>query len=131
MKKIINSVKAPGAVGPYSQAVTFNPKECNTIVYTSGQLPINKETGIMPPTIEEQTTQSLINVIYILEENGMTLNNVIKTTVYLSDINNFSKMNGIYSEFFVAPFPARSAFEVAELPLGALVEIEVVAVNWY
>lgn len=127
MKEIINSQKAPGAVGPYSQAVCFNVKNTKEIVYSSGQLPINKETGKMPNTIEEQTTQSLQNVIYILEEKGMTLNNVIKTTVYLSDIKNFTKMNGIYSEFFTAPYPARSAFEVAELPLGALVEIEVVA----
>ena len=127
MKEIINSIKAPGAVGPYSQAVCFNLSKTNELIYTSGQLPIDKETGKMPDTIESQTRQSLQNVVYILEEKGMSLDHVIKTTVYLSDIKNFTKMNGIYSEFFKNPYPSRSAFEVAELPLGALVEIEVVA----
>lgn len=127
MKEIVNSIKAPGAVGPYSQAVNINLNTCENIIYTSGQLPINKDTGKMPITIEEQTTQSILNVMYILQEKEMTLANVIKSTVYLSDISNFSKMNGIYSDFFKSPFPSRSAFEVAELPLGALVEIEVVA----
>jgi len=127
MKKIINSNKAPGAVGPYSQAVVIDLTNYKTLIYTSGQLPINKETGKMPDSIEEQTKQSLENVKHILEEKNMNLNDVIKTTVYLDNITDFAKMNEVYSSYFEQLYPSRSAFEVAKLPLGAKVEIEVVA----
>ena len=101
-----------------------------SMVFTSGQLPINRETGMVPTSIEEQTKQSIENVISVLKENNMDLSNVIKSTVYLSDIDNFKAMNEIYSIYFQEPYPARSAFEVAKLPLNVLVEIEVIAAIW-
>ncbi|MDD7304568.1 MAG: RidA family protein [Bacteroidaceae bacterium] len=123
MKKVISTSQAPAAIGPYSQAI-----ETGGMVFTSGQLPINPATGEFPDGgIREQTRQSLLNVKAILEEAGTTLDNVVKTTVYLSSINDFLPMNEVYAEFFQAPFPSRSAFAVKDLPKGALVEIEVVA----
>ena len=113
---------APAAIGPYSQAI-----EANGFVYCSGQLPINPTTGEMPEGIKEQTRQSLLNAKAILNEAGLDLKNVVKTTVLLSDIQNFGPMNEVYAELFAAPFPARSAFAVRDLPKGALVEIEVIA----
>ena len=121
-KSAIATTKAPGAIGPYSQGITIG-----NLVYTSGQLPINVETGVMPETIEEQTRQSLENVKAILEEAGSSMEKVIKTTVFLSDMNDFAKMNEVYSSFFAQPYPARSAVEVARLPKDAKVEIEVIA----
>lgn len=121
-KSAIATTKAPGAIGPYSQGITIGE-----LVYTSGQLPINVETGVMPETIEEQTRQSLENVKAILEESGSSMDKVIKTTVFLSDMNDFAKMNEVYSSFFSQPYPARSAVEVARLPKDAKVEIEVIA----
>ena len=122
MKKI-NTEKAPGAIGPYSQAI-----EANGFVYTSGQLPIDPATGAFAPGgIQEQTRQSRTNIKAILEAAGTGMQNVIKTTVYLSDMANFAAMNEVYAQFFEAPFPARSAVAVKELPKSALVEIEVVA----
>jgi 2-iminobutanoate/2-iminopropanoate deaminase len=123
MKKQIITDKAPGAIGPYSQGIKHG-----NMVFTSGQLPINAE-GNVPETIEEQTTISLENVREVLAAAGLGLHNVVKTTVYLNDIKEFPKMNNIYKDFFEAPFPARSAFEVAELPLGVKVEIEVIAIE--
>ncbi|WP_462392210.1 Rid family detoxifying hydrolase, partial [Clostridium cadaveris] len=102
-KSAIATTKAPGAIGPYSQGITIGE-----LVYTSGQLPINVETGAMPETIEEQTKQSLENVKAILEQSGSSMDKVIKTTVFLSDMNDFAKMNEIYSSFFTEPYPARS-----------------------
>lgn len=123
MTKIISTAKAPAAIGPYSQAVNIG-----ALTFTSGQLPINPETGIMPDNISDQTRQSLENVKAILESAGLSMNNVIKTTVFLSDMNNFAAMNSVYAEFFKeGSFPARSAVEVARLPKDALVEIEAVA----
>ncbi len=122
MKKIISTEKAPAAIGPYSQGIVIN-----NMVYTSGQLPINVETGEMPKEVKEQTKQSLKNVKAIIEEAGSSLENVIKTTVFLSDMNNFTQMNEVYKEFFTNNYPSRSAVEVARLPKDALVEIEVVA----
>lgn len=122
MKKTISTTLAPGAIGPYSQGIILQ-----NMVFTSGQLPINPETGEMPETIEEQTRQSLENVKAIIEEAGSCLENVIKTTVFLSDMNNFTKMNEVYKQFFSADYPSRSAIEVARLPKDALVEIEVIA----
>ncbi|MCY6369155.1 RidA family protein [Clostridium ganghwense] len=121
-KVIISTNKAPGAIGPYSQAV-----KAGNLVFTSGQLPINTETGEMPATIEEQTRQSLENVKVIIEEAGSSMDKVLKTTVLLSDIKNFGKMNEVYNEYFKENYPARSAFQVGKLPKDALVEIEVIA----
>ena len=123
MKKVISTTKAPSAIGPYSQAI-----EMNGFVYTSGQIPINPATGtIVEGGIKEQTRQSLLNVRAVLEEAGLTMAHVVKTTVFMADMNDFADMNGVYAEFFTEPFPARSAVAVKSLPKGALVEIEVVA----
>lgn len=122
MKKVVSTEKAPSAIGPYSQAIILKD-----MVFTSGQLPIVIETGKMPETIEEQTRTSLNNVKAILEEAGSGLDQVVKTTVFLSDMNNFAAMNEVYKKFFAGKFPARSAIEVSRLPKDALVEIEVVA----
>ena len=122
-KKAINTEKAPKAIGPYSQAI-----QVGNLVYTSGQLPINPTTGAFPEGgIKEQTRQSLRNIQAILEEAGLTMSNVVKTTVFLADMNDFADMNTIYAEFFTQPYPARSAVAVKTLPKNALVEIEVVA----
>ena len=122
MKQII-SENAPAAIGPYSQAV-----EVGGFVYASGQLPIDPATGIFPEGgIKEQTRQSLLNVSAILEAAGLSLSNVVKTTVYLADMGDFADMNAVYCEFFKAPYPARSAVAVKALPKGAMVEIEVIA----
>lgn len=124
MKPIVTSA-APAAIGPYSQAI-----EVNGFVYASGQLPIDPATGAFPEGgVQEQTRQSLLNVKAILEEAGLTLANVVKTTVYLADMGDFAAMNEIYSRFFSQPFPARSAVAVKALPKGALVEVEVIAVR--
>ncbi len=122
MKPIVTPA-APAAIGPYSQAI-----EVNGFVYASGQLPIDPATGAFPEGgVQEQTRQSLLNVKAILEEAGLTLANVVKTTVYLADMGDFAAMNEIYSQFFSQPFPARSAVAVKALPKGALVEVEVIA----
>jgi len=121
--KAISTTKAPAAIGPYSQAI-----EANGFVYASGQLPINPATGqFAEGGIKEQTRQSLTNAQNILKEAGIDLSHVVKTTVFLSDIDNFAPMNEVYAEFFDAPYPARSAVAVKDLPKGALVEIEVIA----
>lgn len=121
--KQISTQNAPAAIGPYSQAI-----EGNGFVYASGQLPIDPATGAFPEGgVKEQTRQSLLNVKAILEEAGLALSNVVKTTVYLADMGDFAAMNEVYSQFFAQPFPARSAIAVKALPKGALVEVEVVA----
>lgn len=121
--KQISTQNAPAAIGPYSQAI-----EVNGFVYASGQLPIDPATGVFPEGgVKEQTRQSLLNVKAILEEAGLALSNVVKTTVYLADMDDFAAMNEVYSQFFAQPFPARSAIAVKALPKGALVEVEVVA----
>ncbi|PDP80827.1 RidA family protein [Prevotella intermedia] len=123
--KVINTSKAPKAIGPYSQAI-----EANGLVITSGQLPIDPATGeFAPGGIKEQTRQSLTNAKAILEEAGISLANVMKTTVFLSDMNDFAAMNEVYAEFFNEPFPARSAIAVKTLPKNALVEVECIAVK--
>ncbi len=123
MKQTISTLKAPAAIGPYSQAI-----QVGNLIYTSGQIPINPLTGIIVEGgIKEQTRQSLLNVKAILHEAGLTMNDVIKTTVFMADMNDFADMNAVYSEFFSEPFPARSAVAVKTLPKGAKVEIEVVA----
>ena len=123
--KAISTNKAPAAIGPYSQAI-----EANGFIYASGQLPINPATGAFPEGgIKEQTRQSLLNAQAILKEAGSDLNKVVKTTVLLADIADFAAMNEVYASFFEAPYPARSAFAVRDLPKGALVEIEMIAVK--
>lgn len=123
MKKVISTTKAPSAIGPYSQAI-----QVGNIVYTSGQIPIDPATGVfVDGGIKEQTRQSLLNVKAILEETGLTMANVVKTTVFMADMNDFADMNAVYAKFFAEPYPARSAVAVKTLPKGALVEIEVVA----
>lgn len=121
-KKVISTEKAPGAIGPYSQAVQFGD-----MLITSGQLPIDVETGEMPEDVKEQTRVSLNNAKAILEAAGYTMSDVVKTLVFLDDMNDFTAMNEIYSTFFTEPYPARSAVEVAKVPKGAKVEIEVIA----
>ena len=121
--KVISTTKAPAAIGPYSQAI-----KVGNLVYTSGQIPIDPQTGsIVEGDIKEQTRQSLTNVKAILEEAGLTMANVVKTTVFMADMNDFAEMNAVYAEFFSEPYPARSAVAVKTLPKGALIEIEVVA----
>lgn len=123
MKKIISTELAPAAIGPYSQANLIG----NTL-YVSGQLPLDPATGkFASETIDGQTRQSLTNAKVILEEAGFTLDNVVKVTVLLDDITEFAGMNAVYAEFFTSNYPARAAFEVAKLPLGAKVEIEMIA----
>ena len=121
--KVLNTDKAPAAIGPYSQAI-----RTGNLVFVSGQLPIIPETGTFPEGgIKEQTRQSLLNARAILQSEGLDLNNVVKTTVFLSEIANFGPMNEVYAEFFTAPFPARCSFAVKDLPKAALVEIELIA----
>ena len=121
--KVISTTKAPAAIGPYSQAI-----KVGNLVYTSGQIPIDPQTGSsVEGGIKEQTRQSLTNVKAILEEAGLTMANVVKTTVFMADMNDFTEMNAVYAEFFSEPYPARSAVAVKTLPKGALIEIEVVA----
>ena len=121
--KVISTKKAPAATGPYSQAI-----QVGNLVYTSGQIPIDPATGtFVEGGIKEQTRQSLANVKAILEEAGLTMGNVVKTTVFMADMNDFAEMNCVYAEFFAEPYPARSAVAVKTLPKGALVEIDVVA----
>ena len=121
--KVISTKKAPAAIGPYSQAI-----QVGNLVYTSGQIPIDPATGAFAEGgIKEQTRQSLTNVKAILEEAGLSMSNVVKTTVFMTDMGDFAEMNAVYAEFFSEPYPARSAVAVKTLPKGALVEIEVVA----
>ncbi len=123
--KPVHTEKAPAAIGPYSQAI-----EANGFVFASGQLGLDPATGNFPEGgIKEQTRQSLTNAKSILEAAGTDLSHVVKTTVFLSDMANFGAMNEVYAEFFTAPFPARSAVAVRELPKGALVEVECIAVK--
>ena len=120
---VISTTKAPAAIGPYSQAI-----KVGNLVYTSGQIPIDPATGVfIEGGIKEQTRQSLTNVKAILAEAGLSMSNVVKTTVFMADMNDFADMNAVYAEFFAEPYPARSAVAVKTLPKGALVEIEVVA----
>ena len=123
MKEIIASENAPAAIGPYSQAI-----KVGGLLFVSGQLPIDMATGVFPADIKEQTKASLTNAGTILEKAGSSLQKAVKTTVFLSDMNNFGAMNEVYASFFPnGGYPARSAVQVARLPKGALVEIEVIA----
>lgn len=122
MKKVISTTAAPGAIGPYSQAI-----DTGTFVYASGQIPINPANGEVVEGIKAQTEQSIANIKAILAQTGMTLDNVLKTTVFLADMSLFGEMNEVYGREFTEPYPARSAVAVKELPKQVLVEIEVIA----
>ena len=111
MKQALATAQAPAAIGPYSQGIA-----AGQTVYVSGQLPIDPATGAIPEGIAAQTAQSLKNIQAILAEQGMTLADVVKTTVFLADMNDFAEMNKVYGEYFAQPFPARSAVQVAKLP---------------
>lgn len=125
MKRIISTTAAPGAIGPYSQAV-----EANGTLYISGQVPIDPATGkLVEGGITEQTTQVLKNIRAILLAAGYTMDNVVKSTCLLSDMSDFKAMNEVYAQFYTSDQPARAAFAVKGLPLGALIEIETVAVK--
>ncbi|MBO5698161.1 MAG: RidA family protein [Alistipes sp.] len=124
MKKVIASPLAPKAVGPYSQAIASD----NTL-YISGQLPIDGATGKMAEGVEAQTRQSLDNLGHILKEAGYSYDDVAKTTVLLADIADFGAMNAVYAEYFTGEKPARICYQVAALPMGALVEIDCIAIK--
>ncbi len=124
MKKVISTTNAPAAVGPYSQAI-----EAGGTLYISGQLPVNPADGTVAESIEEQTKQSLSNTDAILTEAGYSRGDVVKSTVLLSSMDDFAKMNAVYAEFYSEPFPARVCYQVAKLPLGVKVEIETIAIK--
>lgn len=123
MKEVISTTAAPGAIGPYSQAI-----KVGNVLYCSGQIPVDPATGTVPEGIKAQTAQSLANVKAILAAAGASIENVVKTTVFLADMSLFADMNEVYAQNFTEPFPARSAVAVRELPKQVLVEIEVIAI---
>ena len=122
MKNVVKTNKAPGAIGPYSQGINVGD-----LYFFSGQIPLNPETNEMQEGIEAQAHQALKNVKGLLESQGLDFSNVIKTTVFLDNMEDFNTVNEIYATYFVEPFPARSAVEVGKLPKGALIEVEVIA----
>ena len=122
MKKQIATTNAPGAIGPYSQAISIGD-----LLFISGQIPVNPADGSIPEGIEAQTAQSIANIKAILAEAGLSIDNVVKTTVFLADMSLFGPMNEVYAQNFTAPFPARSAVAVKALPKQVLVEIETIA----
>lgn len=123
MKQIITE-NAPRAIGPYSQGISVG-----NLVFVSGQIPLDPKTGVMPETVEEQAQQVLKNLAGVLAQEGLTMKNVVKTVVFLADLNDFQTVNAIYETAFSAPFPARSCVEVAKIPRGAKLEIECIAVR--
>ena len=124
MKKQIATTAAPAAIGPYSQAI-----DLGNMVFISGQIPVNPANGEIPEGIKAQTAQSISNIKAMLAEAGLSIDNVVKTTVFLANMADFTAMNEVYAEAFTAPFPARSAVAVRELPKQVLVEIETIAVR--
>ena len=121
MSKVISRDKAPAAIGPYSQAI-----EVNGMVFTSGVIPVDPQTGVIPATIEEQANQAFSNLKNLIEASGATIDKVIKTTVFIKEMNDFGKINEIYATYFKEPFPARSCVEVARLPKDVMLEVEAV-----
>ena len=124
MSKVISTDKAPAAIGPYSQAI-----EVNGMVFTSGVIPVDPQTGVIPATIEEQANQAFSNLKNLIEASGATIDKVIKTTVFIKEMNDFGKINEIYATYFKEPFPARSCVEVARLPKDVMLEVEAIAVK--
>ena len=124
MKKIISTDKAPAAIGPYSQAI-----EVNGMVYTSGVIPVNPATGEIPEGIEAQADQAIGNLVNLIKEAGTTVENVIKTTVFIKEMDDFEKVNAVYAKYFTENCPARSCVEVERLPKDVLIEIEAIAVK--
>lgn len=124
MKKAISTDKAPAAIGPYSQAI-----EVNGMVYTSGVIPVNPATGEIPEGVEAQAEQAIGNLAALLNAAGTSVDQVIKTTVFIKEMNDFAIINGIYAKYFTGTYPARSCVEVARLPKDVLIEIEAVAVK--
>ena len=123
MKTVLSTPNAPAAIGPYSQGI-----RAGNLIITSGQIPVNPLTGAIPEGIEAQTKQAMENVLAVLAEAGATAENIIKTTVFLKNMDDFAAMNGVYATFFAADPPARSAVEVARLPKDCPIEIEAIAV---
>ena len=124
MKNVIVTDKAPSAIGPYSQAI-----EVNGMVYTSGVIPVNPETGVIPEGVEAQATQAFTNLTNLVEASGTDMSKVVKTTVFIKNMDDFAKINAIYSEFFTKDCPARSCVEVARLPKDVLIEIEAIGLK--
>lgn len=122
MKKVISTDKAPAAIGPYSQAI-----EVNGMVYTSGVIPVNPTTGEIPSGVEAQAEQAFSNMAALLEAAGTDMASVVKTTVFIKEMNDFAKINEIYAKYFTGTFPARSCVEVARLPKDVLLEVEAIA----
>ncbi len=119
---VVSTSNAPAAIGPYSQAL-----DLGDLVFVSGQIPVNPATGLMADTVEEQAAQSLANIKAILAEAGLTMANVVKTVIFLADINDFAAVNQVYTQAFSEPYPARSCVQVAAIPKGAKLEIECIA----
>ncbi len=124
MKKAISTDKAPAAIGPYSQAI-----ETNGFVFTSGVIPVNPATGEIPEGVEAQAEQAFSNMAALLEASGTSMEQVIKTTVFIKEMNDFGKINEIYAKYFTGIFPSRSCVEVARLPKDVLLEVEAIAVK--
>ena len=122
MQKVISTDKAPSAIGPYSQAI-----EINGMVYTSGVIPVDPATGVVAEGVEAQAEQAFKNICNLVEASGSKVENIIKTTVFIKEMNDFGKINEIYKKYFKEPFPARSCVEVARLPKDVLLEIEAIA----
>ncbi|MDY5101397.1 MAG: RidA family protein [Oscillospiraceae bacterium] len=123
MKEALSTPAAPAAIGPYSQGI-----RAGNLVFTSGQIPLDPATGLIPQGIEAQTRQAMENVLAVLAQAGATAENIVKTTVFLRNMDDFAAMNGVYATFFSGPAPARSAVQVARLPKDCPLEIEAVAV---
>lgn len=119
---VVSTSNAPAAIGPYSQAL-----DLGDLVFVSGQIPVNPATGLMADTVEEQAAQSLANIKAILAQAGLTMANVVKTVIFLADINDFAAVNQVYAQAFSEPYPARSCVQVAAIPKGAKLEIECIA----
>lgn len=121
MQKVISTEKAPGAIGPYSQAI-----EVNGMVFTSGVIPVDPATGVIPEGVEAQATQAFTNLTNLVEASGAAMSQVVKTTVFIKEMNDFGKINEIYAKFFKEPYPSRSCVEVARLPKDVLLEVEAI-----
>ena len=121
MKKVISTDKAPAAIGPYSQAI-----EVNGMVFTSGVIPVDPATGVIPEGVEAQATQAFTNLTNLVEASGAAMAQVVKTTVFIKEMNDFGKINEIYAKFFKEPYPSRSCVEVARLPKDVLLEVEAI-----